>query len=272
MKRICIITGGLGNQMFEYAYVMALRERGIEVILDISYYDFFKMHNGYELGRVFGIKEDTVSSQGVHMLWLRLLNRFRPSSLYTYDDLQFNGDALINPKKYIFGYWLDEKYFTSISSQVRKIFQFEGIDGYNLQLAEQMHNIESVSLHVRRGDYSEFGINLVGEEYYQKAINRIKEMLSNPVYYIFSDDVEVAENIAKKLNIEYVMVTHNQNQDSYKDMYLMSQCKHNIIANSSFSWWGAWLGNNVNKITIAPKTWLESSPDFKPQLDNWILL
>lgn len=271
MKSV-IVTGGLGNQMFEYAYVLALRDRGIQVKLDISYYDFFKMHNGYELERVFGINEKLVNKRGIHMYWLRVLNRFRPSLLCTVDKYVFDQEALYNPRKYIFGYWQDEEYFKSISNAIRQAFTYRSIDDTNRELASELRSINSVSLHIRRGDYKDFGMTIVDDVYYTKAIAEINKRTVNPVFYIFSDDLDASKNLAEDLGIRYKIVSLNRGVDSYKDMYLMSQCKHNIIANSSFSWWGAWLNENHEKIVIAPSIWDERYSRLRPQCRTWILV
>ena len=271
MNHKVIITGGLGNQMFQYAYVLALRQRGLRVAMDTSYYDFFKMHNGYELENVFGIKEFLINKQGFHMYWLRVLNKYRPSCLYTYDKLLFEKNALEFPRHYIFGYWQDERYFSGVEEQVRRLFEFHGIDENNKRIADEMKGENSVSLHIRRGDYAQFGMSLVGEDYYRKAIDRIKSQVEAPIFYIFSDDMREAENMAKSMNLSYKLMCHNREENSYKDMFLMSQCKHNIIANSSFSWWGAWLNSNPKKMVIAPERWDGKTPDFKPQAKGWIL-
>ena len=273
MKNRLIITGGLGNQMFEYAFLLALRNKGLKVIMDTSYYDYVKMHNGFELERVFGIKECSVDKQGLHILWLRFLNKFRPKCLYMADDMTFTLDSINKPRKYLWGYWQDERYFKEIDGVVRNAFQFHNIDGYNQAVAQEIAKKCSVSLHVRRGDYAEFGMNIIGDEYYSKAIEHIRAYAGeDPYFYIFSDDADAAEGIAEKMKIRYSLISHNRGDDSYKDMYLMSKCKHNIIANSSFSWWGAWLNNNKGKIVLAPNIWDAKKLFFKPQCGNWILI
>lgn len=271
MKNV-IFTGGLGNQMFQYAFLLALRKRGYQVQEDISYYDFFKMHNGYELERVFGIEELPINKQGLHILWLRVLNKFRPKSLYMFDSYQYDIKVVELPKRYLFGYWQDEKYFMDIEEQVRNTFKFHGIDEKNRNLAREMQECESVSLHIRRGDYAQFGMSIIGEEYYRKAVAKLCETVKQPVFYIFSDDTEEAEKMAKNMNLNYKIVSYNRGVESYKDMFLMSQCKHNILANSSFSWWGAWLNVNSQKIVIAPQIWDKRKLSYKPQCKNWILV
>ena len=271
MKNI-IFAGGLGNQMFEYAFVLALRKSKYHVIIDTSYYDLIKMHNGYELDRVFGIKERLIHKKGLHILWLRLLNRIKPKFIYMTDSLSYNPQYIIAPKKYIWGYWQDEQYFKDNETAIRNVFVFKDIDKHNLSIAQEMKNCNSVSLHIRRGDYASFGMSIMGVGYYHLAVEYMKEKIEEPVFYVFSDDKEEAETIAKKLCIKYKLITHNKEQDSFKDMFLMSQCKHNVIANSSFSWWGAWLNQSDDKVCIAPKIWDAKHPDFHPQVKNWILV
>ncbi len=267
-----IFTGGLGNQMFEYAFLLALRSRGHKVVVDTSYYGVVKMHNGYELDRVFGIQERVVNRQGLHIWWLRCLNKFRPRFLYMADKLTFTPSSIEIPGKYIWGYWQDERYFKDIENVVRDIYKFRDIDDYNQAIAQEMANKCSVSLHIRRGDYAEFGMTLMKDEYYQKAVEYVKKKIDNPYFYIFSDDANVAKGIAEKMGICYALVSHNRGNDSYKDMYLMSQCKHNIIANSSFSWWGAWLNENKEKVVVAPRDWDVKKVFFKPQCKKWLLI
>ena len=236
MAKTLIVTGGLGNQMFEYAFLLALRSKGHEVKMDTSYYEFVKMHNGYELERVFGIREKLLNRQGMHVLWLRYLNRFRPKCLYMADDMAYKPECLERPGKYLWGYWQDERYFVDMADTVRQVFQFQGIDDYNRSIAQEMAKKCSVSLHVRRGDYATFGMNLIGDDYYSKAIDHISTTANEkPFFFIFSDDAEVAKSIADKMGISYVLMSHNKDNDSYKDMYLMSQCKNNILDNSRIS-------------------------------------
>lgn len=256
--------------MFQYAFCTALREKGFKVKIDISYYNYFNMHNGYELERVFGIKEDYISKSGKHMRWLRLLDKHKPSFLCSVDKMEYSEHYVKNPKKYLFGYWQYENYFSEIKPLIHSLFKFRNIDAQNQELSKQIKSEESVSLHIRRGDYE--NEDYLGENYYFDAILKIKETVNNPMFYIFSDDSIAADKIVSKMDINYQIIRHNKGKDSYKDMYLMSKCRHNIIANSSFSWWGAWLNINANKIEIAPKMWLNTSPSLHPQLKNWIII
>lgn len=272
MNHKMIILGGLGNQMFQYAFVIALRELGKKVELDTSMYNFMVMHNGYELERVFGIKEETVCKKGFHLYFLRALNRFKPNNIATFDKFVFDVDALFHTKHYIWGFWQDERYFEKVDIQVRNIFSFKDVDNFNMTIAHEMKMKNSVAMHIRRGDYAEFGMSLIDESYYRNAVRIINEIVPNPEFFLFSDDEKEAERIGQGLGLSYRMMNHNKGLESYKDIYLMSQCKHNIIANSSFSWWGAWLNNNPNKHVIAPQIWEKKRPEFKPQAKKWILI
>lgn len=271
MKTNVIFSGGLGNQMFQFALVLALRSKGIKTDLDISFYNYTQMHNGYELKKIFGIKDHVINKKGTHLLWLRFLDKFNPRCLVLKDNLSYNHMVISHPQRYIRGYWQSERYFQDVSEKVREAFRFKKIDKYNLELAESMQQTVSVSLHIRRGDYAKFGIPFAGEEFYRRAVDVISEKIGPAFYFIFSDDTEEANRIANLLGIKYRLVNHNKGAESYKDMFLMTQCKHNIIANSSFSWWGAWLNNNNDKIIIAPSRWTETGKPH-PQCKNWITL
>ena len=271
MRTRCVFRGGLGNQMFQYALVLSLRKKGHDVIIDTSMYDYEKMHNGYELERVFGIDDNIINKKGFHLFILRLLNKYQPVSIVSFDNGLYNKNIIDSPKRFINGYWQDEKYFIDIEMTVKETFQFINIDEDNKKLASEVLSNNSVSLHIRRGDYASFGMTIMGKEYYAKAINYIKENITDPFFYVFSDDKNAAEEIISELGIKYKYIDKNHGLDSYKDMYLMSQCKHNIIANSSFSWWGAWLNPNPSKIIIAPKIWDGKNKEFHPQSKKWIL-
>lgn len=272
MNTNLVFRGGLGNQMFQYALLLALRDRGHEVVADISYYNYVKMHNGYELEHVFGIKDELINKRGLHLYKLRLLDKWRPSVFYFGDRFSFNEELLCSPRKYLSGYWQDERYFKSVEDKVRKAFIFRDIDDANKQIASEMQERNSISLHLRRGDYSAFGMAEIGENYYKSAVEEMHSKLNAPYFYVFSDDKDAVKRMMEELGVAYEVISRNTGKDSFKDMYLMSQCKHNIIANSSFSWWGAWLNGNKEKIVIAPKVWDENHLYVRPQAEGWSLI
>lgn len=273
MTNRVIISGGLGNQMFQYAFALALRHKGYKVKIDISLYNSVKMHNGYELSRIFGINENVLNKKGIHLLIMRILLRFKPSLFVKVDPIRYEQSCLSTQRYYFSGVWLSEKYFIDLIPAIRKKFHFNGIDPINEKMAEEMHHCDSVSVHIRRGDYKAWGISLLGNDYYKRAISIINERVPNPKFYFFSDDFVETKEIAEQMNIDYTIINHNQREKSYQDMYLMSNCKYNVIANSSFSWWGAWLNSYDNKIVISPKEWVGGGDDLHhPQLDSWILI
>jgi hypothetical protein len=188
----------------------------------------------------------------------------------SFDNLKYSKNVLLKPRRYIYGWWFDERYFLEHSIEIKKLFAFCSIDEINLKLGNEISSCNSVSVHIRRGDYASFGMKIIGEDYYKKAINIINSRIDNPVFYVFSDDRIESKELMDKLHVNYIIVDNNVGENSYKDMYLMSKCKYNIIANSSFSWWGAWLNDNPEKIVISPEIWEDKKRDFKPQVESWI--
>ena len=161
---------------------------------------------------------------------------------------------------YLDGYWQSEKYFSDIADIIKNEFRVKlPQTEENRRVAQQITSCESVSLHVRRGDYlTDAKTNTIHGtcelDYYARCIERLTQQVHHPYFFIFSDDPEwVAKNL--KITHPTTFVAHNGPEKSYEDLRLMSQCRHNIIANSSFSWWGAWLNSNSNKIIYTPKKW-----------------
>ena len=284
------LKGGIGNQMFQYAagrrltYVL-----GTELKLDISVFENYNLRK-YELGS-FNILEDfasprevkTLTSQknGVLAGLVRCLLR-RPKDLapshIRESYFHFDSEILNLPNNvYLDGYWQNEKYFNNIEDVIRKEFAITVPQtSENQKIAELISSHESVSLHVRRGDYvSDLQTSKVhgtcGLDYYARAIAEIYSRVDSPHFFVFSDDMEWSK---ANLDISHpvVFVDHNNALTSYEDLRLMSLCKHHIIANSSFSWWGAWLNQNSCKIVLAPKKWFNSvdynTKDLIP--DGWL--
>lgn len=284
------IHGGLGNQMFCYIVYKKILLIGKEIYVDIK--DTYKSHNGYELENIFNIKtikadintsiyysdsNSNILQRVRRKIFGRRKTFFKEKIEFKYDNNIFN----IDNDKYLSGYWQSIKYLEGIEDEIRKDFTFKNkLDNKNLEALNLINNSNSISIHIRRGDYFRgnneklFG-NIATVDYYKKAMKIIEEKIENPVYFVFSNDMEwVKENIEFKCEANYI--DWNVGEDSYKDMQLMSNCKHNIIANSTFSWWGAWLNNNQNKIVIAPKKWINkegiNSDEIELFYDDWILL
>ena len=255
------IYGGLGNQMFQYAFYLSKANKGCKVLPDISLFRSDKnhtMHNGFELTNIFNLTPSVEFHSSVFsQTFIRVALKFKFGFLIGGDNVALGfQEQLMNSRKYhLHGYWQSDKYFQGVADKVRSEFVFKGIDQNNLAIAKEMKSSKeytSVSLHVRRGDYIKYNMHLLGRDYYEKAIEYIKSKVDRPKFYIFSDDMDAAIDIINKFDVAYNPITINSGADSYKDMFLMSQCRHNIIANSSFSWWGAWLNGNPEKIVVAP--------------------
>ncbi|MCK4744844.1 alpha-1,2-fucosyltransferase, partial [Candidatus Parcubacteria bacterium] len=175
---------------------------------------------------------------------------------------------------YLDGYWQSEKYFKNIENSIRKEFTLKNdLQLKAKKLLRKIKNTESISIHIRRNDYiSHKPANqyhgVCHLSYYKKAINVIIKKIDDPHFFVFSDDIDWCK---KNLKIKFPTIFVEGNKD-YEDLILMSKCKHNIIANSTFSWWGAWLNNNPNKIVIAPKKWFRkksiNTKDLIPK--TWI--
>jgi len=161
------------------------------------------------------------------------------------------------------GYFQNDQYFKNIVSEIRNDFSFKKpLTGKNIDLSKKIKTSESISIHIRRGDYltnknATSNFITCNIDYYKNAIEYISDRINNPEFYVFSDDPVWVKNNINFVDHPVSYIDWNNGSDSYIDMQLMSLCKHNIIANSSFSWWGAWLNSNMEKIVIAPSKWFQ---------------
>lgn len=287
------IIGGIGNQMFQYAAGRALSlERGELLRLDVSGFAGYGLHHGFELQRVFSCPAETADESDVRSIlgWQfsfgirRIVARpgmaaFRRKGFIVEPHFQYWPEIKHAPRDcYLVGYWQSEKYFRDVASDIRVDFTFKPpLINRNAEFAGQIAKVNAVSLHVRRGDYAKnpktnATHGLCSLDYYQAAIQHVAERVDQPSFFIFSDDPSwVRENLKIKFPCQYV--DHNQGAESYNDMRLMSMCNHHIIANSSFSWWGAWLNPDLEKIVVAPRKWFANGNNVKdlfPQ--GWVTL
>ena len=287
------IIGGLGNQMFRYAVGRALAQHFDRPLrLDISGFPGYDLHQGFELLRVFDCSAQIATESEVRNIlgWQypsrvrrvvarQALATFRPKDFIVEPYFHYwPGIKNVPHDCYLAGYWQSEKYFLDVASEIRKDFTFKApLTSKNAALAEQIAKVNSVSLHVRRGDYvshpkTNANHGVCSLDYYRAAIRLISERVERPHFFVFSDDIAwVKDNLRMDFPCQYV--EHNQGADSFNDMRLMSLCQHQIIANSSFSWWGAWLNKYPEKIVIAPKKWFANSNNVKdlfPQ--TWVTL
>lgn len=254
--------GGLGNQMFSYAFYLALKNKFKFSIFFIEPVDCFNSSNGYELPYVF----NKVKHKRAYKYYRRIQKIYSIYFTKSYfksikEDQLCNFLPEYSENHYPFlvydGFWQTELYFLSIANKVRKLFQFNEnqLNIITKQIKESITNEQSVSIHIRRGDYLETDLfaGTCPIEYYKKAVEYMNHKFKNCRYYLFSNDPQwVKENISF---FDYTLVDCNNGLESWQDMFLMTLCKHNIIANSTFSWWGAWLNKNLKKIVIAPSIW-----------------
>lgn len=264
MFKIVILYGGLGNQMFGYAFYLHLKKKyNFSLVLpdnigsDVNHY-------GYELSKVF--PKIIQRSSSFNRRNRKIYSEYFTKNLFhkIAEDNHFYGDFQIKYLRshYLFevydGFWQSEKYFKPVKNKIREIFTFNltNLNKKSLKYLLEIKRENSVSIHIRRGDYlihsDNYG-NICTLEYYMKAMHYLYKKESNLIFYIFSDDIDwVKDNL--KIPTSFI-VDCNKGYDSWQDMCLMSHCKHNIIANSSFSWWGAWLNKNPYKIVVAPNKW-----------------
>lgn len=271
---IVSMGGGLGNQMFEYAFYKHLKTLypKIEIKVDKNY-AFPLAHNGIEVFNIFGLDAPEASINEVKKLVkyfpiyfnntltnriitkvLRKINKLPKTFVIQKDFTAFYDDFLKlsnSESKYFYGPFANYRYFEGIKDDIKRLYKFPDInDEKNKRYESQIRETNSVSIHIRRGDYIREGIQLVSDEFYIKAINYIKEKVKETKFFVFTDDKDYCKDLFNK--DDFIIVEGNTGSNSYKDMQLMSLCKHNIIANSTFSFWGAFLNANPEKIVIAP--------------------
>lgn len=290
------LTGGLGNQMFQYAFArnIAVKNKS-SLCLNTSYlqsklpfknlatqmryeldifnihaqisHNFFQSKYAYPFAKIEHILKDLWNSKKLNEVRESHFH-FQPALLHTKDNC------------YIKGNFQSHKYFIEIEDVIRNDFSFKNkLTNENLAWQHQIENSNAVSIHFRRGDYITLKQNVnkfaqIPFSYYQNAIQHIAEKIENPVFFIFTDDVHwIKSNFTTEFPY-YIVENNNTATTNYLDMQLMSKCKHNIICNSTFSWWAAWLNANKNKIVIAPNRWFTddkiNSNDIYPS--DWIKL
>jgi hypothetical protein len=262
---IAKISNGLGNQMFQYAAARALAARnGTGVKVDLTWFLYNKARR-YGLS-CFALRGkpanpvDILTLRGVRIKdWKgstasdRLTKTHYIERGLTFDPsvLKFTGNT------YLQGYFQSENYFIDEEETIREDFQFRHpLPGPYQPVLENMKAVESISMHIRRTDYGKAGLDqyVLSERYYGQALNYLSSKLQAPHAFVFSDDTDwVLANL--RLPMPMTVVSCPGTRD-YEELQLMSACKHHVIANSSFSWWGAWLNPRKDKIVVAPKRWL----------------
>lgn len=279
--------------MFQYAAVRALALRKqVPARLDVSRFSTYALHQGFELNRIFvcnvpvatpqeisGVLGWQASSIAQRVLGRPSMARFRSRRWLAEPHFTYWSGLRMAPATcYIEGYWQSSKYFDDVEDLIRKDFCFRSpMSLKNSLLATKISGTNSISLHVRRGDYvtnkDASRIHaLCPVAYYERAIQEMAGRIEKPHFFVFSDDVQwVKDHVHITHPCDWI--DHNTGVDSYNDMRLMSLCKHHIVANSTFSWWGAWLNPSSDKVVIAPDPWFAnefSAKDLIP--DTWLRL
>ncbi len=276
------ITGGLGNQLFQYATGRTLSEKfNTTLKLDITEV-LTKKYRKFLLDR-FRIKAQTASPEVVKKFWrFSVHNLFRSPEYKVFKEKHFHYDhefEKIKDNTYIVGFFQSDKYFNNIKQLIKREFSLKnGLSTESKKIAAKIKSVNAVSINVRRGDYVSDPIihkrhGFIGVDYFLKAINYIKKNTSNPHFFLFSDDIQwVKENLHIPHQSTYVDLNFPDHVE--ENLILGSLCNHNIITNSTFSWWVGWLNANKKKIVVAPKKWFKdldvSTKDLFPK--SWILL
>lgn len=269
-KVIARVFGGLGNQLFCYAAARRLAiKNDAELVIDhISGFKYdYKYRRSYQLHkfdipcRLADPSERFEPFPRIRRAIRKRVEKLRPFHRRGYisqEGMEFDErllDLKFQKKLYIEGYWQSEKYFKDIEHVIRKEFTLKNIKSdKNLKLSDLILQKNSVAVHFRLfGETDEhYSVNS-SLKYYRKSIEKITQDIENPHYFVFSDNPQKAGHMFGKFGLPFTLISHNNSdQDAHLDLWLMSQCNHFIIANSTFSWWGAWLSKNSNKMVIAP--------------------
>lgn len=274
--RLIKMTGGLGNQMFIYAMYLKMRTAFPGVRIDLSDMAHYRAHYGYELNKVFNLprtefRVNQSLKKTIEFLFFKtILERKQGGALEPYTR------RYAWPWIYFKGFYQSEKYFAGVEKEVREAFVFDTrkASGKSLgAMQEIMADPDAVSLHVRRGDYlSDKHWKSVGcvcqRPYYLNALSELGKRVEHPHYYVFSEDLDwVRRNLPLK---DAVFVDWNKGEDSWQDMMLMSRCRHHIICNSTFSWWGAWLDSSPDKVVVAPERWTMEARGADVMPEGWV--
>ena len=267
------VMGGLGNQLQQYALYRKFQSMGTQARLDLSWFSEKTQAEAaaprrLALSDFVDLPLEEASDEEVRALLGRayeepaglaekLKRRLAPKRLSLFEESEmFHGEVLSWDNRYLVGYWACEAYYADILERLREEIRFpNGGDERNRETMEEMAGQTAVSIHIRRGDYLDaenaamFG-GICTEAYYDTAIRYIREKCPGAVFYVFSDDTDYVRDHYR--GAEYRIVDWNRGEDSFYDMQLMSCCKHNICANSTFSFWGARLNGTAGKIMIRP--------------------
>lgn len=286
--KIVNILGGLGNQMFEYAMFLALKDAHPQEEIKVCTRSFggYGLHNGLEIQRIFGVELPEASLWELakvaypffnYKTWQVIRHSLpkRKSMIRGGFDIPFDYSQVTREDScYYEGYWQNEGNFKKIRSKILEIYSFPVFTGEdNIMLAERLKVANAASCHVRRGDYLKHpNMCVCTPSYYALAITEMNERVNPDLYVIFSDDIQwCKENLSGLIgDRDVVFVDWNKGEQSFRDIQLMTLCKHNIIANSSFSWWAAWLNQNEDKVVVAPDKFATFEIKNDPICESWV--
>jgi hypothetical protein len=242
------ITSGLGNQLFQYAAARRLAyTRNVSLKLDL---EWFTVTNYRQFGlEHFNITAVEATSDEINTA--KKMNYFKEKH-YHFNPGLLEAESIV----YLSGFWQSEKYFADIANLIRREFTLkDSLNEANSQMAQMVQNSEAIAVHIRRGDYlTNDNCYICPPEYYERAVEYLITSIPNAHFFIFSDDPKwTAANW--KISYPTTLVTNNDEKKGFVDLYLMSLCRHHIIANSTFSWWGAWLSQYSAKQIVAPGKW-----------------
>lgn len=290
MKIIVNMACGLANRMFQYTYYLFLKKNGYDAVVDfyqsaklahekVAWNDIFPAARIEQASRL-----EVLKLAGGSDLLSKVRRKFIPA-LSGVVNMSTAFDAPLPERdgkdKYIIGVFQNAAAVETIETEVRKCFSFVPFtDDFNMAMATELKACNSVGIHVRKGnDYMSriWYQNTCSLDYYLKAVARIKELVDNPKFFVFTDNPQWVK--ANFVGIDYKLVKGNpaDGWGSHFDMQLMSLCKHNIISNSTYSWWGAFLNDNVDKIVVCPEIWFnpgscEEYTSSRLLCNNWISL
>lgn len=273
--------GGLGNQMFQYALYKTFEKAGRQVRADMTF--FAESRVPYQLENLYGLHVEKAERADIERYRdnsRSLLSRIRrkvfgKKKSDVSENIEIYYEFNDKDNMYLNGYWQNSKYFESVVNDLRESFVLrEPMTEYQQKVISKMENVLAASIHIRRGDYLSgdnvkmYG-NICTDDYYESAINYLEQRCGVKDFFVFSDDVKWAQERFKSINGRAFHVVRNTDD---RDMFLMATCKHNIIANSSYSWWAAWLNMDKDKVVIAPSVWLNTSDVRGIYCDEWVLI
>lgn len=283
------IWEGLGNQMFQYAMAKSLEYRtGQKVYLDINhaYKDSFAWE-GKHIGRDYMLDNFKITLEPVQVekmpafsflkqqtIWDKVIfylgTKMKcPIGFLQDEDGMFHGEYFRRRGNYyVFGWFQQEAYFKDIRKVLLKEFRPKEKIAVPAELLRILKNENTVSIHVRRGDYLKWG-NACDSLYYHRAMEYMNQKVEKPIYLVFSDDMEWVRNNLP-IQGEVVEISENYNFKDYEELLIMSRCRHQIISNSTFSWWAAWLNQNDKKHVVAPSKWFQSQKNIVPK--EWTII